>query len=210
MATTDGTTLRHVRWRGEDDPDRLDTAEVELGPDWLLARGDSVTPQYKLTWSLTTTASWVTESLEVQVDGGSWHRELRLRRSTHGLWSAETETSGATADQPAGLIDGPHALDGALDCDLALCPFTNTMPILRHRMHAPDPDSRQELLMAFVDVPSLAVLPSRQGYHQVSAPSGKTPAVVGYESLDSTFHSDLTIDPDGLVFDYPHLARRLN
>ncbi len=36
---TASTTLRHVRWRGEDDPRRVDSAETELGPGWLLAQG---------------------------------------------------------------------------------------------------------------------------------------------------------------------------
>jgi uncharacterized protein len=203
------TTLRHVGWRGADDARRVDSAEAELGPDWLLARGESVTPAYGLTWSLTTISGWVTETLLVEVDGGTWIRRLELRRSRDGDWTARAGAEGAGPERPPGLVDSPHVLARALDCDLALCPFTNTMPILRHRLHTRDPEPRQELLMAFVDVPSLAVLPSRQGYSQVAGPDQDGTTVVRYESLDNTFRSDLTVDPDGLVIDYQHLARRI-
>jgi hypothetical protein len=83
------------------------------------------------------------------------------------------------------------------------------MPVLRHRLHTASPDPRQELLMAWIDVPSLAVLPSRQGYSQLAGPDQNGVSVVRFESLDDTFRSDLTIDADGLVLDYPRLARRL-
>src|SRR5262245_59747753 len=75
----DSTIWRHVGWRGADDARRMDSAETELGPDWLLARGESVTPTYALTWSLTTVSGWVTETLRVTVDGGTWSRSLTLR-----------------------------------------------------------------------------------------------------------------------------------
>jgi hypothetical protein len=206
---TASTTWRHVGWRGADDARRVDSAETELGPDWLLARGESVTPAYALTWSLTTVSGWVTETLRVNVDGGTWSRSLTLGRDDSGGWSAEAGADGAGPERPPGLVDDAYVLTGALDCDLGLCPFTNTMPILRHRLNTTDPAPRQELLMAFVDVPSLAVLPSRQGYSQVAPPSADGISVVRYESLDSTFRSDLTVEPDGLVLDYPQLADRL-
>jgi hypothetical protein len=200
------TILRHVGWRGVDDARRVDTAETELGPDWLLARGESITPAYNLTWSLTTVAGWVTESLVVDVDGGTWSRRLELRRADS--WTAQVSRTGDGPEVPPGFVDDAYTLSGAIDCDLASCPFTNTMPILRHRLHTADPAPRQELLMAFVDVPSLAVLPSRQGYSQVAPPVDGI-STVRYESLDSTFRSDLTVDPDGLVVDYPQLAVRI-
>lgn len=202
------TILRHVSWRGVDDARRVDSAETELGPDWLLARGESITPAYSLTWSLSTVAEWVTDALVVDVDGGTWTRHLELRRAPSGVWSASASRTGLGPDVPPGLVDDAFTLAGALDCDLASCPFTNTMPVLRHRLHTADPAPRQELLMAFVDVPSLAVLPSRQGYSQVSGPADDV-TVVRYESLDSLFRSDLTIDTDGLVVDYPQLAVRI-
>ncbi|MEU8294255.1 putative glycolipid-binding domain-containing protein [Streptomyces pseudogriseolus] len=90
------------------------------------------------------------------------------------------------------------ALDGALDCDLGLCPLTNTMPVLRHGLHR-TPGER-EFLMAWVSVPGLTVEPSRQTYTHLG------PGRVRFASGD--FRSDLTFDEDGCVVDHPRLARR--
>jgi hypothetical protein len=34
-------------------------------------------------------------------------------------------------------------------------------------------------------------------------------SVIRYEASDGTFVSDITLDSDGIVFDYPGIARRL-
>ena len=62
----------------------------------------------------------------------------------------------APARPPAGRprLDGrrtcPAGPRGALDCDLAGCPLTNTMPILRHQLHRVGGDVT--FLMAFVEI----------------------------------------------------------
>ncbi|WP_329315888.1 MULTISPECIES: putative glycolipid-binding domain-containing protein [unclassified Streptomyces] len=51
--------------------------------------------------------------------------------------------------------------DGALDCDLGLCPLTNTVPVRRHGLHlAREQGPGQQFLMARVAVPELTVTPS--------------------------------------------------
>jgi uncharacterized protein len=67
------------------------------------------------------------------------------------------------------------------------------------------PETR--LLMAWVDVPSLAVLASRQLYASAD-PSLQVGHEVDYFSEDRGFHARLSVEPDGLVLDYPQLARR--
>jgi hypothetical protein len=54
--------------------------------------------------------------------------------------------------------------------------------------------------MAWVEVPSLRVLPSRQMYRGLG--SGK----VEFHSGDGGFSAELTVDHDGIVVDYPGLA----
>ena len=94
---------------------------------------------------------------------------------------------------------------GALDCDLGLSPLTNTMPVLRHRLHIGG--GPLDLLMAWVAVPELTVSPSPQRYTFVRREPGA--AIVRFESLDSDFRSDITLDEHGLVLDYPGIARAL-
>ncbi|WP_069387302.1 putative glycolipid-binding domain-containing protein [Cellulosimicrobium cellulans] len=211
MATV--PTTRHVSWRGwDDDPDRLEAATVVLHDDRLDALGTSRASDYVTAWSLTTGPGWVTRRLEVTARGVGWARHLELVRGPDGAWQARTDETGTPPDDlaPPG-VDAPDALDGALDCDIALCPVTNTMPIRRLRLLGDDaPAGETSLVMAWVDVPSLRVLRSEQVYAARSLldrDAGR--AVVTYTSATRDFTADLTVDADGIVVDYPQLARRV-
>ncbi|MDM7990113.1 putative glycolipid-binding domain-containing protein [Arthrobacter sp. zg-Y877] len=208
MTTT--AKARTIRWQGEDDPDRMDTAVVSFRDRELAAAGTSVAPEYRASWTLSTIPGWVTRRLTVQVTGKGWSRSLQLERSAEGRWSAETTVSGLT-DLPAPGIADTRTLDEAQDCDLGLCPLTNTMPILRlDLLNESAPPDETQLTMAWVEMPSLRVLPSRQVYSQVrpfSPDAGH--AVVLYSSAHGGFTAELTVDEDGTVIDYPGLATRL-
>ena len=179
-------------WQGSGAP-ALELAVVEPVGDSLAARGSAIRADpepYQVSYRLETTAGWVTASLAVQSWGSGWSRALELRRDDDGSWSAE----------PGGPLP---ELDGALDCDLGLCCLTNTMPVLRHRLHAHA--GSVELRVAWVSVPDLTVHVQRQRYtHLARAGRG---AVVRYES--GNFAASVEFDEDGLVVDYPGLARRV-
>ena len=204
--------VRHVEWVGDEDPERLEAAVVTFAPDRLDALGTSRTTDYVTSWALETGPGWVTSRLSVAVDGRGFTRWLVLTRDGHGRWAAESYTHGDDRfhDEPMaapGIAD-PGSLDGALDCDLALCPVTNTMPILR--LGALGGLEETELTMAWVDLPSLAVVASRQAYSAAEPfDAGAGRSVVRYRSVGSGFTADLGVDEDGLVIDYPRLARRI-
>jgi hypothetical protein len=167
----------------------VEFAEATLTPRTLTAVGVAVAVEpfpYRLDYSLETGSEFVTSKLFVEVTGEE-PRTLDLRCSPEGVWSAEgTELPG---------------LGGALDCDLGLCPLTNTMPVLRHDLL--DGSGTADFVMAWVSVPDLAVHAAPQRYTALGD------RVVRFESLDSPFTANLTFDADGLVVDYPRLARRL-
>jgi hypothetical protein len=144
---------------------------------------------YWLTYEFESDADYATRRMwvEARTDAGTTTLEL-LREGGH--W---TVNGAARPD-----------LDAALDCDLAACPLTNTMPILRHRLHEAQGD--RSLVMAFIQVPGLRVIRSEQRYrHLYRLPDGS--AIVRYRS--GGFEDDLTVDPDGFVINYPKLGRRL-
>lgn len=189
-------TLAH--WIGEDDPTRLDSAAVTFDGTRMTAHGSQHCSQWSLTWSLECDDSWVTRRMRVFAVGDGWSRALDL--TNDGRWRATTFEEGITAFPSA----GPTSVDGltdALDCDLGLCPLTNTMPI--RRLGLLETDHPETLLtMAWIDVPSLQVIPVPQRY---SSAGGS----VQYESERRDFRSQLSVDADGIVIDYPQLARRL-
>ena len=182
------TAVPVLMWAGTDEW-RAETASVALHEDRFTATGVQLglTPEpYRLDYVLETTAAWVTRSLDVTATGNGWRRSLHLERTPDGRWSG---------DLPA--------LTGAEDCDLGLSPLTNTMPVLRHRLH--ERPGAVELTMAWVSVPDLEVHASLQRYeHLRTTPTG---ALVRFTSGD--FTADLAVDGDGFVLDYPDLARRV-
>lgn len=198
------TELRMLCWRGPE-PQRIDSAHVNLEADSIRAHGASLTASYALDYRLETEPGWVTRELDVRSRGDGWWRSLVLRRSASGEWSADWagEGLGSLPSQLPGL-------EGALDCDLGLCPLTNTMPILRHDLveasHRGD-DGSHDLVMAWVSVPDLAVRRSEQRY-TVSDPIDGGGALVVYASED--FRTTIEADTYGLVVNYPGLGRRVD
>ncbi|MET4097739.1 putative glycolipid-binding domain-containing protein [Arthrobacter sp. UYCu712] len=191
-------------WRGTDDPERVDLASVSVTSDSMRAHGTSVTPSYASSWQLDVGLGWVTRSISVQVHGGQWSRSLLLEHAADGQWDAVTTSFGITGLPGPGLAD-PAILQDAIDCDLGLCPVTNTMPIRRLRLNEQAVPATN-LVMAWIEMPSLRVLRSDQVY--ASDPAA-APGTVHYASASGDFQTDLVIDSDGIVIDYPHLARRV-
>lgn len=203
------TSLLHT-WQGIDDPGRLDSATINLEPGRLSTHGTSRTDSYAMSWALTTADGWVTRRLTVTVHGHGWSRHLELERNDDGVWSSTSHSAGE-CDLPAPGIEDPSLLTGALDCDLGLCPVTNTMPILRLNLHSEElaPADETSMVMAWVEVPSLRVLRSSQMYSQLRAADGDRNGVVLYSSDNHGFTAELQIDREGIVVEYPGLATRI-
>ncbi|WP_394823592.1 putative glycolipid-binding domain-containing protein [Pendulispora albinea] len=178
--------------------------EIELGHGTLTATGFAIgtDPEpYRLEYHLTTGDAYVTAKLSVRAMGHGFRRALELVRAPSGRWSCTTESEGyPTLGAPGGDLAG---LDGALDCDLGLSPVTNSMPVLRHRLH--ETEGAVDFVMAWVSVPDLAVIPARQRYTFVARQG--TSRIVRYEQSD--FRSDIEFDEHGVVRNYPQLARTL-
>jgi hypothetical protein len=90
-------------------------------------------------------------------------------------------------------------LDGCIDPDISMTPFTNTLPIRRLGLGIGD---TAEIGVAYVLVPELSLRAAPQRYTRLGDRLWR------FESLDSGFTADLTVDAEGLVVDYPGLFRR--
>jgi hypothetical protein len=193
-----------MRVWSKDQPFGAELVEVTLNGTTLAASGWAIGTEpspYRLEYQLATSDGYVTTRLAVWTEGPGWRRTLVLERAASGVWTCSGQSSG-DLDGPAPGGD-PAPLTGALDCDLGLSPLTNSMPVLRHRLH--ESGGPVDFLMAWVAVPELAVYCSRQRYTFVrKEPQAR---VVRFQSLDNDFEVEITFDEQGVVLDYPGIGR---
>jgi hypothetical protein len=114
------------------------------------------------------------------------------------LDAALTAAGHAGAGMPG--TEDPDLLYGAYDVDLTGSPLTNVLPIRRLNLLKADPGVAHRISVAWVIVPSLEVVQADQIY----TPLGD--GVVRF--ANETFSTDLVIDDEGFVRDYPGLAAR--
>src|ERR671915_1487012 len=95
-------------------------------------------------------------------------------------------------------------LDGCIDVDISATPFTNPLPIRRLGLK---PGESEELMVTYVRVPELLVGPEKQRYGCLEARTDS--GLYRFEALPSGFTTELPVDSDGLVIDYPGLFRRV-
>jgi hypothetical protein len=205
MATLAGSLL----W------ERRDTAGAEHAlvdtRDGLYARGMAIAVDpvaYTCRYELQTDPSWVTSWLEVNAEGAGWARGLRLELAAK-RWRATTSEQGnldaaltAAGHARAGLpgTEDPDLLYGAFDVDLTGSPLTNVLPIRRLGLLKAEPGVAHRISVAWVLLPSLEVVQADQIYTALG--DGRV------RFANETFSTDLVIDDDGFVRDYPGLARR--
>jgi uncharacterized protein len=194
-------TRRSVAWLKDAG---AELAHVALSERRLSAVGTAIGADplpYRLDYELATADRYVTARLRVRAGGAGWHRSLELVRDQDGSWRIEVSSDGDPGHDlpPPG---GEAALEDALDCDLGLSPLTNTMPVLRHGLlRGP---GQADLVMAWVSVPDLGVHALPQRYTHVRRDGSA--AIVRFDS--EGFSAEIVFDDDGLVVDYPGIARR--
>ena len=96
----------------------------------------------------------------------------------------------------------PH-LEGCEYVDISETPFTNTLPIRRLRLA---PGESAEIAVVYLDGTELQPWPEPQRYACLEEDDGG--GLYRFESIDGGFTTDLSVDSDGLVMDYPGLFKR--
>jgi hypothetical protein len=156
---------------------------------------------YSCRYELHTDHDWVSARLEVTAEGAGWLRTLRMERAA-GRWRVTTGEQGdlerVLPGAPFSGIEEPDRLHRVLDIDLYNSPLTNTLPVRRLGLHRAAVGTRTSIEVAWVLLPSLAVLPTEQTYEVLE---GRR---VRYRS--GSFTVDVQLDEEGYVTDYPNLA----
>ena len=189
MATTDalwaaweGRGFEHLELRQEPGAVRADSL--------IIAVADHGRP-FRARYVVGCDAGWKVTRARVEVLEQP-ARVLDLRVDGRGHWS----------DAATGAVP---ALDGCVDIDIYPSPFTNTLPI--RRLADAALGRPVALDVAWVLLPELTIQPARQEYTLLER--GAAGARWRFRGLDSDFVAELDVDDNGLVLDYPGIARRV-
>ena len=181
-ASWDGRGLEHLRLRLEESGIEADGVVI----------GDEDEVVFRARYVIRCDPGWRTR--EMIVDPLDGRDPLHLRSDGEGGWS---DVSGRSIPD----------LEGCIDVDLSATPFTNTLPIRRLDLGAGE---SSEVVVVYVDVPELGLDTSRQRYTclERNAAGG----LYRYEDRGSFrgFTTNLPVDGDGLVLDYPGIFRRMS
>ncbi|MBC7806676.1 MAG: putative glycolipid-binding domain-containing protein [Akkermansiaceae bacterium] len=112
-------------------------------------------------------------------------RPCELSRDGAGTWIVNGRTRPDLAE--------------AIDADITVTPFTNTLPIRRLAMEV---GHSHDIVTAYIALPSFDVFPDPQRYTRLSE------STYLFESRDTDFRRELTVDADGFVTEYAGLFTR--
>lgn len=172
--------LEHLRLVESDNGAIADSVVIQLIDHQLV----------RLHYEIRVDAGWRVREADIDMWAPDLH-QLKLRSDGCGRW---TDANG----------DALSDLNGCIDIDITATPFTNTLPIRRIRL---EPGEAETITVAYIRVPELSVEPEKQRYTCLERGSDGT--LYRYEGLGTGFVSNLPVDLDGLVLDYPGIFRRL-
>ena len=142
-------------------------------------------PRFAARYRIGCDARWHVRRAEIAVAGDT--RIVRLESDGAGAWT-----------------DAGTPLPGfgtAIDIDITVTPFTNTLPIRRLRLREGD---AAEIVVVYVAVPELTITAAPQRYTCLR--DGRR---YRFESLGTGFVREIDVDEDGLVVSYPGLFERV-
>ena len=181
-AAWEGRGFEHLALRQEAGAVRADSLIIAMDDD-----GRSFRARYVVECD----GGWAVRRARIEVleEPG---RAMELRADGRGHW-----TDAATGS--------PLPLDGCVDIDIYPSPFTNTLPIRRFADATVGRVVRIDV--AWVLLPTLTIEAKPQEYTLLERSRGGSRW--RFRALDSSFTAELGVDDNGLVLDYPGIARRV-
>ena len=140
---------------------------------------------YNVTYRIETNQNWKTRFVKINCQHNNRTQLIELKSEGNGNW----------------LMNGVKSelLNGCLDVDIPLTPFTNTLPIRRLKL---SPGHSQEIKVIYCDLLNHEIKPVYQRYTCLSS------SKYHYENVPNDFEATILVDESGLVIDYPSLFVR--
>jgi uncharacterized protein len=172
----DARGLEHLVLREDEDGVRADAFVI----------GQADADAFAARYSIVCIKEWRTRAVAVTLVGQS--HGIQISSDGAGNWRDDV---GKPLPQ----------LEGAIDVDITATPFTNTLPIRRLGLEA---GQSADILVAYIDVPSLTVTVDPQRYTCLE-PMRR----YRFESQGGDFVREIEVDEHGLVVLYPGLFKRV-
>ncbi|WP_049970034.1 putative glycolipid-binding domain-containing protein [Haladaptatus cibarius] len=176
----DGVSTEHLTV--EFDPVRADGVVVGV------AEGEEAKEPFRVRYRVQCDESGMVQQVEIETLSENFG--IELEHDAEGNWTKNGE--------PA------PELTGYRDVDIAVTPFTNTIPIRRLDWESGESET---ISVVYLDVPAMTAKAVEQQYTCLE-PVDSDGGLFRYESLESGFTAELPVDSDGVVEDYPSVFRR--
>ena len=142
---------------------------------------------WRVDYRLAVDRDWTTRAAQITSRNGAAHQSIQLDAAEDGSWRVDGRTM--------------SEVRGCLDVDLETSALTNALPIRRLGLV---PGETAEAPAVYVRGPDLRVERLEQRYHRLPDED----LDYHYEAPRFAFEAILKYDRDGLVRDYPGIARR--
>ncbi|WP_245819542.1 putative glycolipid-binding domain-containing protein [Rhodococcoides yunnanense] len=171
----------------------MESVRVQLSGNRIKAAGRiiggacSEHPAFSASYDLVTDETGVTRRLSLRTSVAGGEKQASVSRDDEGYWMIENSSSHQRS-----------TYNGALDVDVVLSPFFNTLPIRRLGLHTDSVDL--QVPVVYVNLLDLSIQEASLTYSSGSD---------GIHVLSPVSSSSVTVDSDGFVLDYPGLAERI-
>lgn len=160
------------------------SAEGSVADGWIVHSGED---GYRIHYKIEVDASWRTRKVEL-TKWGEQVKTIQLHSDGNGHWR----------DHQGNEIP---ALNGCIDVDLYASPFTNTIAIQRLALN---PSQSEIINVVFVGLPELKTERVRQKYTMINE------GLYRYDGLETGFTTELPVDSNRFVIDYPNFFHRIS
>ncbi|MBF6220796.1 MULTISPECIES: putative glycolipid-binding domain-containing protein [Nocardia] len=181
-----------LTWRAHD-ATRMESVRVQLNGNRIRAAGRMIGgasgehPAFSASYDLVTDENGVTKRLSLRTTTAAGERHASIARDEENYWLVD-----------AGGNHVRSTFAGALDVDVVLSPFFNTLPIRRYDLQHAVEDV--QVPVVYVRLPDLLVQEATLIYSS---------AADGISVLSPVSSATVTVDADGFLLDYPGLAERI-
>ncbi len=137
---------------------------------------------YRVEYHIKTNKKWETKYVEIKSQHSNKVQHHKFKNDGKGNWV----TNGKQLP----------TVKGCIDIDIALTPFTNTLPI--KRLHLAKGEE-QEIQVLYFDILKNKITAAKQKYIRLSDSEYK------FENVPNNFEAIIKIDKQGFIIDYPSL-----